>query len=315
MKSADRATFRLAKGGAHGLYLAMLRTFALTLLAATCFAVEPLEKIEPTPAPTPAPEAPAVVVPTAVPAKITFTQCNVEGPYIAITFDDGPHPTQTPRLLKMLKERGIKATFYWVGQCVAENPDTARLVVAEGHEVGNHSWSHPLLSKMAETSVHDQLDRTDIVIKQTTGVTPATMRPPYGGFTVQQRAWSYATWGYKCILWDVDSLDWKHRNPAKTQSIILSTTRPGSIILCHDIHKTTVDAMPATLDALIAKGFKFVTVSQLIAMHHEKAVEPKAKPAKTLTSNEASAAVTSLADLKKKPTPAHSAPAAPAAKH
>ena len=310
----------------HRFYAPMLRTFVLSLFAATTLAAESPTKTEPAPAPTaapvvPAPAAaaaiplPAAPVATAAPAHITYTQCNVDGPYIAITFDDGPHPSQTPRLLKMLSERGIKATFFWVGQCVAENPDVAKQVVAEGHEVANHSWSHPLLSKMAEGGVHDQLDRTDVVIKQTTGVAPTLMRPPYGGFTVQQRAWCFATWGYKCILWDVDSLDWQHRNPAKTQSIILSTTRPGSIILCHDIHKTTVDAMPATLDALIAKGFKFVTVSQLIAMNHEKAATPKAAPAKTLTTKEASAAATSLEDLKKKPTPAHSAPAAKAAKH
>ncbi len=289
----------------------MLRTFALTLFAAACLAGEPPAKIETSPAPAP---VPVQTTSATAPAHITYTQCNVDGPYIAITFDDGPHPTQTPRLLKMLKERGIKATFFWVGQCVAESPETARLVVAEGHEIANHSWNHPQLNKMAEGAVHDQLDRTDIVIKQTTGITPTMMRPPYGAFTVHQRAWSFATWGYKCILWDVDSLDWQHRNPAKTQSIILAHTRPGSIILCHDIHKTTVDAMPATLDALLAKGFKFVTVSQLMAMHHEKADAPKAKPAKTLTTKEASTAVTSLDELNLKPTPAHSAPAATAAK-
>ncbi len=282
----------------------MLLILTLTLIAATCQAGDPPAKTDT--APTSAP-APVRAAPAATPARITYTQCNVDAPYIAITFDDGPHPTQTPRLLKMLKERSIKATFYWVGQCVAESPEVAKLVVTEGHEAANHSWNHPLLSKMAEGSVHDQLDRTHVVIKQTTGIAPTTMRPPYGGFTVQQRAWSSATWGYKCILWDVDSLDWQHRNPAKTQSIILANTRPGSIILCHDIHKTTVDAMPATLDALIAKGFKFVTVSQLLAMHHEKAEAPKTQPVKTLTIKEASTAVTSLEALSPKPTPAATA--------
>ncbi len=238
------------------------------------------------------------------PARVTFTDCHVEGPYIAITFDDGPNPATTPRLLKMLKDRGIKATFFCVGQCVAQNPEIAQQIVAEGHEIANHSWSHPLLSKMSESAVHDQIDRTHNVIKQTTGVTPTMLRPPFGGFTVRQRAWANAVWNYKIILWDVDSLDWKHRSPAKTESIIMAETKKGSIILCHDIHKTTVDAMPATLDALSAKGFKFVTVTELMKMHHEPAAPKKGPVAKTSTAREAAGAVTTIGDLQKQPQPA-----------
>ena len=103
-----------------------------------------------------------------------------------------------------------------------------------------------------------------------TGVTPKLMRPPYGAFTARQRAWAYGNWGYKCILWDVDPLDWKIRNSEHVKSEILKGAVAGSIILSHDIHKQTVDAMPATLDGLIAKGFKFATVSQLIAMNKPK---------------------------------------------
>jgi peptidoglycan-N-acetylglucosamine deacetylase len=242
-------------------------------------------------------------------ARITFTDCHVEGPYIAITFDDGPQDVQTPRLLKMLKDRGIKATFFCVGQCVAQSPEIARQIVEEGHEIANHSWNHPLLTKMSEAAVKDQIDRTHNVIKQTTGVTPTLLRPPYGGFTVRQRAWANAVWNYKTILWDVDSLDWKHRSPAKTESIILAETKKGSIILCHDIHKATVDAMPATLDALLAKGFKFVTVTELLQMHHEPVVQKKGAAAKTGTVREAANAATTLEDLQKQPQPAHGSPA------
>lgn len=229
--------------------------------------------------------------------RITFSQCNVDGPFIAMTFDDGPHGSQTPRLLKMLKERSIHATFFVVGQCVAQNPEIAKQIVAEGHEIANHSWNHPLLSKMPEGSVREQLQKTHDVVKQTTGVTMSLMRPPFGGFTANQKVWSFGTWGYKCIMWDVDSNDWQHRSPAKTESTIIANTRSGSIVLCHDIHKTTVDAMESTLDGLIKKGFKFVTVSELLAMHKEGAV--KAKPAKTLTPAEAAGAATSIEDLAK----------------
>ena len=255
---------------------------------------KPAETTDTASAPTPAAPAPAA------PVKLTFTRCNVDGPYIAITFDDGPHPTQTPRLLAMLRERKIHATFFLVGQCVAENPEIAKQIVQEGHEVGNHSWSHPNLLKLSADSVRDQLERTHNVITQEAGVVPLIMRPPYGNFSQQQRAWAHATWNYPTIIWDVDSLDWKHRNPAKTESIIMANTRPGSIILCHDIHKTTVDAMPSVLDKLIAKGFKFVTVSELIKMHHEPIaplVPAKVAKAPTLTAKKAATAATSLKDL------------------
>ena len=238
-------------------------------------------------------------------ARITFTNCHVEGPYIAITFDDGPSASQTPRLLKMLRERGIKATFFCCGQCVAQSPEIAKQIVEEGHEIANHSWSHPLLTKMGEAAVKDQIDRTHNVIKQTTGVTPTLLRPPYGGFTVRQRAWANAVWNYKIILWDVDTLDWKHHSPAKTESIAMAETKKGSIILCHDIHKTTVDAMPATLDALLAKGFKFVTVTELIQMHSEPVVQKKGQPAKAAPAKDAATTIGNV----EKPQPANDSPA------
>ena len=282
----------------------MLRSFLLSLIVCSlsaCAAEQPAgtgpgagygQPV--TPSPEPAKGA----------ARITFTDCHVEGPYIAITFDDGPHVTQTPRLLKMLKERGIKATFFCVGQCVAQNPEIAMQIITEGHEIANHSWSHPLLTKMNESAVKDQIDRTHNVIKQTTGVTPTLLRPPFGGFTLRQRAWANAVWNYKIILWDVDSLDWKHRSPVKTESIIMAETKKGSIILCHDIHKTTVDAMPATLDALLAKGFKFVTVTELLQMHHEPVAQKKGPSAKTGTAKEAANAATTNEALQKQPPPA-----------
>lgn len=209
--------------------------------------------------------------------KIAFSQCNVDGPYIAMTYDDGPHGANTPRLLEMLKQRGLKATFFVCGECVAVLPEITRRIVEEGHEIANHSWSHPQLSRMGEGSVTDQLQRTHDVVKQTTGVEMKVMRPPYGAFTVNQRAWAHQKWGYKTILWDVDPLDWKVRNAAHVTSEILKRTVNGSIVLAHDIHKSTVDAMPATLDGLVAKGFKFMTVSELIALD-----KPKAPPAPLL---------------------------------
>jgi peptidoglycan/xylan/chitin deacetylase (PgdA/CDA1 family) len=132
---------------------------------------------------------------------------------------------------------------------------------------------------MSEASVRDQLEKTHQAIKQATGVTPKMFRPPYGAFTQRQRNWANSVYGYRIILWDVDPLDWKIRNASHVESEILKQTVSGSIILSHDIHKSTVDAMPATLDALLAKGYKFVTVSELLAMDKPVAAKPKATPA------------------------------------
>ncbi len=263
------------------------------------------------PAATPAASAPeaAATAATATPVvastapagpKITYSSCHVDGPYIAMTFDDGPHVQNTPRLLDMLKQRGIKATFFLVGECVAANPQIVKRIVAEGHEIGNHSWSHPLLSKMSDGSVADQLQKTQSAIVAACGITPKLMRPPYGGFTQRQQRWANGEYGYKCILWDVDPEDWKIRNAEHVQSVILKEATSGSIILSHDIHKTTVDAMPATLDALAAKGFKFVTVSELIAMDKPK----PAKPAKATADAASSPAKADAAPAKKADVPA-----------
>ena len=222
-----------------------------------------------------------------------------------MTFDDGPHVQNTPRLLDMLKQRGIKATFFFVGECVAQNPQIVKRIVAEGHEIGNHSWSHPQLSAMSEAAVKQQLQKTQDAIVSACGIVPKLMRPPYGAFTQRQQRWCNGEYGYKIILWDVDPEDWKIRNAEHVQSEILKQTTAGSIILSHDIHKTTVDAMPATLDALAAKGFKFVTVSELLAM--DKPRPPKA-PAKAGTK-----AAEATESASAKPAPAKATPeAAPA---
>jgi len=259
---------------------------ASALVSAAPAPVAPAASAPVAPATKPQAPAPVLSVPTDVPApnaagapKITVSQCNVDGPHIAITFDDGPHGTNTPRLLDMLKQRKIHATFFMVGQCVAEYPAIVKRMVAEGHEVANHSWSHPQLSSMTEASVREQLQRTHDAIIAACGVAPKTMRPPFGAFTARQRAWSHGEWGYKCILWDVDPLDWKVRNAEHVKNEILKAAVPGSIILAHDIHKSTIDAMPETLDGLLAKGFKFATVSELLAMDKPLPPKPKATPA------------------------------------
>jgi peptidoglycan/xylan/chitin deacetylase (PgdA/CDA1 family) len=202
-------------------------------------------------------------------AGVSFSRVSVDEPYVAITFDDGPHPRNTPRLLDMLRERNIKATFYVIGRNVGMHPEITRRIVAEGHEIGNHTFTHPNLTKLGDSAVRAELDKTKAAIAKATGVRPRTMRPPYGALLQRQRAWIHEEYGYPTIMWSVDPRDWQRPGPSVVTSRILAGTTPGAIVLAHDLHAPTIDAMPATLDGLLRKGYKFVTVSQLLAMKPE----------------------------------------------
>jgi peptidoglycan-N-acetylglucosamine deacetylase len=211
-------------------------------------------------------------------SSITFNSVHVDGPYIAMTFDDGPSATLTPKLLDLLAAHHIKATFFVIGENVAEHPGIVARAASEGHEIGNHSWSHPNFGKMSDQGVRSQLQRTDESIKNATSQRPTLMRPPYGSITAREKRWIHDEFGYRIILWDVDPLDWKRPGSAVVRSRILKETQPGSIVLSHDIHRGTIEAMPSTFDALEAKGFKFVTVSELIRMAKPKAPHPSPSP-------------------------------------
>lgn len=232
-----------------------------------------------TPDPSAAPVAPTAATPKPTPLpKITFSEVNVDGPYIAMTFDDGPHAVNTPKLLDLAAKKHIKLTFFLIGENAITNPALVKREIAEGHEVANHSWTHPNLAKMSDEAVRSELQKTNDAIVETCGVRPIYMRPPYGELTQRQRQWVHHEFGYKIILWDVDPLDWKDRNASIVARRIIAETRPGSIILSHDIHATTVAAMPEVFDTLLAKGFKFVTVSELLAMDKGG---PRPEPKKT----------------------------------
>jgi peptidoglycan/xylan/chitin deacetylase (PgdA/CDA1 family) len=216
--------------------------------------------------------------PAASPAQlqISFNSVHVDGPYIALTFDDGPHATLTPKLLDLLAAHHMRATFFVVGQNAADHPDILRRAVREGHEIGNHSWSHPNLGRMSDEAVRRELQKTDDAIFAAIGKHPTLLRPPYGSITARQKRWIHDDFGYRIITWDVDPLDWKRPGPSVVTNRILKETRPGSIVLAHDIHPPTIEAMPATFDQLDRKGFKSVTVSELLAM--ATPVPPKPTP-------------------------------------
>ena len=204
---------------------------------------------EPKPAPKPAPAVPA-------PAPTTGNKV------IALTFDDGPGP-YTAHLLDVLDQYGAKATFFLIGSKVSSQANVVRSIHARGHQLGNHSWSHPELPKLPVDQIAGEIDRTNDAIKQATGVTPAILRPPYGavnGVVLEQLRLR----GMSSILWSVDTRDWADRNSDIVCSRAVAGARPGAVILMHDIHQTSVGAVPCILSALKQQGYSFVTVQGLI---------------------------------------------------
>lgn len=204
---------------------------------------------------------------SATPGKrlAAYTSLEVDGPYVALTFDDGPNPETTPKLLKILADRNVKATFFMLGERANAAPEIVKNVAAGGHEVANHSWSHPQLTKISQAAADKQVEDTSNPLEQITGAKPIYLRPPYGAMNPALQAHLNQKYDLSLIFWSVDPLDWKNRDAQAVYDQIMRQVHPGAIILAHDIHPTTVAAMPRVIDALIAKGYKIVTVSELIA--------------------------------------------------
>lgn len=178
---------------------------------------------------------------------------------IALTFDDGPDPIYTERILKTLDKYNAKATFFMLGNRVHSYPAIAKKVAEAGHEIGNHSWNHPSLTGVTDTELLSEVTGTSDIIKAATGKTATVFRPPYGAVDDRVRE----STKLPVVLWNVDTLDWEHHDPELLLEHVTEATRAGSIILMHDIHKSTADGLDAVLENLQSQGYKFVTVSEM----------------------------------------------------
>jgi peptidoglycan-N-acetylglucosamine deacetylase len=178
---------------------------------------------------------------------------------VALTFDDGPDPRVTTKILATLKKYDAQATFFMLGSRVEYYPEIAKDVINAGHELGNHTWTHPNLTNASIKKINSEITRTSAIIEKVTGTKADIFRPPYGAInkTVRQQT------DLPVILWDVDTLDWKHRNANQLLAHVKKSTRDGSIILMHDIHQSTADGLEAVLAYLDGEGYTFVTVSEL----------------------------------------------------
>jgi peptidoglycan/xylan/chitin deacetylase (PgdA/CDA1 family) len=187
---------------------------------------------------------------------------------ICLTYDDGPDPF-TPKLLAYLNENKVPATFYMLGERVKEYPHMVQQIVESGHELGNHTYDHKQLSKMSADKIREELVSTQELLTSASSSAPVpTMRPPYGAQNATVRAICKEL-GYKVVLWDVDTNDWMGRPAAQMINTILKGTSDGSIILMHDRkHKgveTVLETTKTVVPELRARGFTFVTVSQLLS--------------------------------------------------
>lgn len=193
-------------------------------------------------------------------ASVREDQLVKEERYVALTFDDGPHKTCTEKLLDGLRERGVCATFFLMGQNIEGNEALVERMEKEGHLIGNHSYSHRQLTKETGEAVCRGVEKTSGLIEEITGDRPLYIRPPYGAWNEELEN----EVGLTPVLWSVDSLDWKLRNKEKIVRRVVKEAEDGDIILLHDIFPSSVEAALEIVDTLTAKGYTFVTVDELL---------------------------------------------------
>lgn len=188
------------------------------------------------------------------------------GKKIALTFDDGPHPRYTPKILSILNEYGITATFFVVGENAVYYPEAMRLLAESGCEIGNHTYTHKKLSSLTGEEIAEEIGKCREVLLNNYSVKTTLLRPPEGMYSETVLTQSRAE-EYDIILWSIDTRDWAHTPSAKIAETVLGKARGGDIILMHDYvsgENQTLGALRLIIPELLERGFEFVTVSELL---------------------------------------------------
>lgn len=206
--------------------------------------------------------APPVASATSEPIEF-ISEGPVAGNRIALTFDDGPTLGVTDRILDLLKQRGLQATFFMIGNRIAASPELARRVLAEGHEIANHTFTHAKLTQLDAAAVEREIAQTQAVMGEVLNHRAIWFRPPYGALRPNQAGLVRAA-GLRPVLWSVDSRDWAQPGEPEIVQRILFGAKAGAIILCHDLHAQTATALPRIIDGLLERGFVIVTLSSLL---------------------------------------------------
>ena len=185
---------------------------------------------------------------------------------IALTFDDGPHPRFTKQILDILAEYGVTATFFIIGVNAENYPESLKMIMDSGCEIGNHTYSHIRIDKMSETELEKEIRRCEDVLYTMTGRRPSVFRPPEGRVPKSLLPISEKL-GYDVVLWSIDTLDWTHNSSENIYTVIRDNLAGGDIILMHDYvsgSNTACGALKRLIPELLSEGYKFVTVSELI---------------------------------------------------
>jgi peptidoglycan/xylan/chitin deacetylase (PgdA/CDA1 family) len=240
-------------------------TVAATHTHPTLASNPPAVSSRPVTPPKPTPTRPATTAPLPVTSHPIYSGSTTI-PEIALTFDDGPNPYYTPQVLSVLRQYGVQATFFDVGYLVQDYPAIVQEEYAQGHIVADHSWSHPDLTRMSIDGVYSQLAAASNAIHSAIGVYPSFFRPPYGSYdaTVIQQAISL---NLHVVMWDDDPRDWSLPGTGVIIARALGEAHNGSIILMHDgggNRWQTVAALPTIITTLRARGYRLVTIQQLL---------------------------------------------------
>jgi len=178
---------------------------------------------------------------------------------VALTLDDGPG-SHAMELLDFFDSRNVKVTFFLIGSDVSNYPESVQRMVDEGHEIGNHAYSHKQLTAIKKAKALKDIEKGAKAIEKVAGVPPTVFRPPYGDSTEAQRIAA----GMPTVLWNIDTLDWKYRDSDRVANEIINGAKDGNIILVHEIYKTSVEGVKKAIDKLIPKGVRFVTATTLL---------------------------------------------------
>lgn len=177
---------------------------------------------------------------------------------VALTFDDGPS-IYTEELIEYLNKEGCNATFFVLGNKVEMYADVLKKSISYGNEIGNHSYNHKWLVKLKEDQIKNQINKTQDIIRINTGYTPKLLRPTYGSTNNKIRK----NTDLDIVLWNVDTLDWKYKNVNRIVSRATKNLKDGNIILMHDIHKRTIEAVKKIVPIIKEEGYTCVTISEL----------------------------------------------------
>ena len=216
--------------------------------------------------PTPRADPQATAVGRLVEAEVAVGHASGRVRAVALTFDDGPGP-DTMAMVRTLHRMGAHGTFYVIGRQIDEQPQVLRAIVRGGNAIGNHTWSHPDLRTLSDEAIREQVTATRQAIERAGGVDALTVRPPYGGVDRRVLA-TLAPLGLAAVLWDLDPGDWRGLPAGEIARRVLAQAHPGSIVLMHDgggNRAQTVAALPAIIRGLRARGYRLMTVPQLLA--------------------------------------------------